>query len=478
MTKNILLAIALIFSLSIANGENPNQIRAINNYVSFLNESIHGLLIAHRLFENYNQTVNRYVDLPEYQLNNYSNADLPDNIFIDPEHWFYDRSPYEWHEIAMRESKYLGSDASTINAHISKIKNILSEVNKKRIGIDQLLLTKDFSRMENLKFIYNELESVVTLYDKFYDTYRTAEQELRVNHGAQGISEDQAFVTFQKAFLRTYTKVKEQLHIIRKEGEISEAALSNIKKALLNVERIISEEGQNQSQKRILTNMSRLVRTMGDFLSKKEIPKEYKLHGRHYYYYNIALLNRTNRYGNGFVQEYNILCQAFGQKTTTEIPQVFKVLYPEKLPKEDLAALDARKLIIRLDKVSKTKLPRPEEIENRNIIVHRERIVIDSSSFDLELYDHLIKDGDRVSININGVWKFRNISLEKTPQIITINIVPGQKNFILIHADNTGYRPPNTVAIAYMNKGERKEINLESDLENSQVVEILYEEGN
>ena len=123
-------------------------------------------------------------------------------------------------------------------------------------------------------------------------------------------------------------------------------------------------------------------------------------------------------------------------------------------------------------------IARPEEIENRNIIVHRERIVIDSLSFDLELYDHLIKDGDRVSININGVWKFRNISLEKTPQIITINIVPGQKNFILIHADNTGYRPPNTVAIAYMNKGERKEINLESDLENSQVVEILYEEGN
>ncbi|MDG2448164.1 MAG: hypothetical protein P8M34_00950, partial [Saprospiraceae bacterium] len=90
-----------VFGLQAIYAQDKNEVRAVNNYVTFVNESIHGLLIAHRLFEIYNQTVNKYVDLPDYQLNNYSNADLPEDIFRDPEGWFYEESnPYLLYEAA------------------------------------------------------------------------------------------------------------------------------------------------------------------------------------------------------------------------------------------------------------------------------------------------------------------------------------------------------------------------------------------
>ena len=470
-----LTSIVLLFSLISGpslSGQTSNEIRAINNYVSFVNESIHGLLIAHRLFENYNQSVNKYVDLPEYQLNNYSNADLPNNIFIDPEHWFYDRSPFEWHTIAHREGKFLGSSSTRLNQEIDQIKYLLEIINEKRKSIQVLIESKDFTQSDNLREVYDELEGVVVLYDQFYDRYQRVDQILNEILRSEGTT--RLFADFQTTFSAVYIKMKEQLHVLRKEVSPSAQEVGAIGREVVKLEKMTSGT-DDYVFKRIMTNVSRLVRSFTDLLNGKTIPKEYELYGMHYYYYNIEMLNKINRYGNGFIRDFNEKAEDNDAQYMTEIPQRFKVIYPEKLPKENLERLDDTNLIKLLDKsVAKEDLL-PVEIEGRNIIVHQERIVIDSSSFDLDLYDHLIKDGDRVSININGEWKFRNISLEKAPQSVTIDIVPGKQNYILVHADNTGYRPPNTVALSYMYKGERKQITLESDLKNSQMVEILYD---
>jgi len=83
------------FSLSGQIQTDKEQINAINNFVNYTNECLHGMLITHRLFENYNQDINKYVDLEGYRLNFYNNRDLPWNIFQDPEHWFYEVSPEE-----------------------------------------------------------------------------------------------------------------------------------------------------------------------------------------------------------------------------------------------------------------------------------------------------------------------------------------------------------------------------------------------
>ena len=56
----------LVFSLYTVQGQpthvKKEKILALNQYVDFLNESIHGMLIVHRQLENYNQEINKYVD--------------------------------------------------------------------------------------------------------------------------------------------------------------------------------------------------------------------------------------------------------------------------------------------------------------------------------------------------------------------------------------------------------------------------------
>ncbi len=484
-----------VFGLQAIYAQDKNEVRAVNNYVTFVNESIHGLLIAHRLFEIYNQTVNKYVDLPDYQLNNYSNADLPEDIFRDPEGWFYEESnPYLLYEAALREGAYLGSNVETINQHVSELKRLLGVLNMKRISIAKILDTSDLTQSINLQKVYTELESVVDLYDRFFEVYQAIDIHLQsVYQVKRGKN------TFTQKFFEFYSLSKLQVGKLRDEAPIEKSFVAEIGKKVVELEKI-SLSGDPQSRKRILTNVSRLVKAIKDYNSNKAIPIEYELYGSHYHYHNVTMLNLINRYGNGFIHEFNDLAQENGWIKEVEVPHFYKVLYPRKLPKEELTTLNDDKLIALLNKqeapinsspksvvvpqstTPEEDPPQPKQKEEitpinytRGIVVHQEVIFVNADSFDLELYDHLIKDGDRVSIKVNDEWKFKNISLEKEPKTVTIHIKPGQQNYILVHADNTGYRPPNTIALAYTVNGERKEISLQTDLENSQMVEIKYQ---
>ena len=70
----------LLFANGIGQVTNNEKVKALNNYVNFSNESTHGLLIVHRLLENFNKNINKFVDLPDQQINFYSNKDLPQDI--------------------------------------------------------------------------------------------------------------------------------------------------------------------------------------------------------------------------------------------------------------------------------------------------------------------------------------------------------------------------------------------------------------
>lgn len=497
-SAKIVVLIVIILQTNV-HAQDQNEIRAVNNYITFVNESIHGLLIAHRLFEIYNQTVNKYVDLPEYQLNNYSNADLPDDIFKDPEGWFYeDSNPYNLYEAALRESGFIKSDVTPINQHVAALRQLLVTINSKRLTIASLVETSDLTQSANLQKVYSELESVVDLYDRFFDVYRAIDIHFQSVYQVKRMQDP-----FTQAFFQFYTLSKLQVEKLRTESLIEDEYVSELNSKIRALEKV-TVEGSEQAKKRILTNASRLIRAIKDYNNSVEIPIEYQLYGSHYHYHNVTMLNLINRYGNGFINEFNDLAEEKGWIKEVEIPHFYKVIYPKKLPKEELSTLDNDKLTALLDKKDPlTSAPQPTLIPiertvekdpdpsppptlkeeeslppidyDRGIIVHQEIIYVNADSFDLELYDHLIKDGDRVSIKVNDEWVYKNISLEKEPRIVTIHIKPGQQNYILVHADNTGYRPPNTIALAYTVNGERKEISLKTDLENSQMVEIKYQ---
>ena len=113
------------------------KIKVLNNYINFTNESTHGLLIVHRLLENFNKNINKFVDLPDQQINFYSNKDLPTDIFEDPENWFYDNSPNEWYaKIQAEKGKLPIATESKLNRSVSEMKGIIVSINKIRFDLD------------------------------------------------------------------------------------------------------------------------------------------------------------------------------------------------------------------------------------------------------------------------------------------------------------------------------------------------------
>ena len=119
----------------------------INTEILFINESIHGLLIAHRVYENYNQSINQYVDLPSYEINKYGNKDLPQDIFEDPEHWFYQRSPQEIYKALLLDERR-ESDGLDTWPLIANIRNTGDFVNLKRQSLDAVIKKDNINEMD------------------------------------------------------------------------------------------------------------------------------------------------------------------------------------------------------------------------------------------------------------------------------------------------------------------------------------------
>lgn len=145
------------------------SIAALNNYINFTNESIHGMLIVHRLLENFNQDVNKFVNLESHQINFYSNKDLPRNIFDDPEHWFYERSPNEWYNICTNQGSFFPQNWNTLfNTELDSLHDIVNKINDLRFEAEKIITTNDLNQINNQEIIYKKLEEGVTLFESFY----------------------------------------------------------------------------------------------------------------------------------------------------------------------------------------------------------------------------------------------------------------------------------------------------------------------
>ena len=139
------------------------------------------------------------------------------------------------------------------------------------------------------------------------------------------------------------------------------------------------------------------------------------------------------------------------------------IIYPEKL-KED-------NVIVSTDDEIEVL---PEKLKDRQVITSNRTIYVDSLQFSIQLFDHMIQDGDIVSINFNGDWILENLSLEATPTKLNIKLNEQGKNYLLLHAENIGKRPPNTMGVSYYYQGKKEEIILKSDLNASEMIEIQY----
>jgi hypothetical protein len=475
--KSIISLLFIASSSLILNAQTSNQkqVDAINAYVHFVNESTHGLLIAHRLFELYNQDINKYVDLPGYKLNNYSNDDLPANIFEDPENWFYDTSPYEWYATAKEQSVDVSQSVSKkLNTSLDKLKTILDQINEKRLEVPIYIQSHNMEDTLQLQGVYDRLERCVDLYDDFFDEQTKLELLLKLSFDkiADNSTYQDLYIklneihTSSKTILRALRK-KEDKGFSQKIGKLSsQYARLTLNEWSTDKKAVLSSSQYARRKNNILSKLSEINREAKKYYETAEVPEEYKLYGKFYFYHNSDIINKMNRYGNGYVFEANNLFKFLRMSVLflTEEPHYYKVIYPEKLKKENVIVSSDDEIEIL-----------PEKLKDRQVVTSNHTILVDSMQFNIELFDHMIQDGDIVSINFNGDWILENLSLEAKPSKLKIQLNKTGKNYLLLHAENIGKRPPNTMGVSYYYKGKKEKITLKSDLNASEMIEIQYQ---
>lgn len=461
-------------SIQVNNAQAPvskAQIDVLNEYVQFSNESIHGLLIIHRLLENFNQDINKYVDLEGQQINFYSNKDIPFDIFDDPEHWFYEKSPYEWYNTAKVKARVLNaSDAKRLFSIATEMKDICAQVNQLRFSLETTINTSDLTIRAELQKVYDLLETGVSLYDEFYALTKTMKSSLeKIYAQSAGLNKEDG--ELYSVIVSMHDASWNILDALRnKSDENFSTLIENQRMAIgkfVNYQRpsVLSPE-YNRRTNSINIQAKELMESSVRFYETATVDPEYKLYGKFYFYHNSDVINKLNRYGNGYVYEANRLYTHLKMPALQliEVPHYYKVIYPKKLDEVQAIASTDPEI---------TQLPK--KLKDRNVIKSGRIIKADTSIFTLKLYDHLIQDNDIVSINFNGDWVLEEYTITSKPVELKLLLNSTGKNYLLLHADTVGKRPPNTVALSYTYKGEKKDLQLKSDLSESEMIEIVLE---
>ncbi|MBK8701119.1 MAG: hypothetical protein IPN29_16915 [Saprospiraceae bacterium] len=448
------------------------QVETLNAYVEFINKSIHGMFMVNRLLVEYNMELNKYVDLENEKINNYSNKDLPKDIFEDPDHWFYEVSPYILIQKAKAGSSVLSpEEKGALSALADKMLTIIKTSNQLRFDMDKVTYGADLTKKDNVSRVYKKLEEGVKLFDDFYlvqtemeKVIETCREKYGVQQGTFGLLYGD-MVKLQKSsraiLARIRAKETENIDQLITQHKSTVAALKSKK-----TDGIVDSKSKQAAFLNHLQSAASAAEKLNTstvlFMQNENVPSKYKLYGRFYYYYNVELLDKNNYYGTGLVSELNNAIQVSGLPALklTEMPHIFQIIYPKKI--------DNAEIIKATDNMVSLPTKVKERVVNKNKIIR-----VDAPVVEFQLYDHMIADGDIVSINFNGDWILEKEELEKGSKTVKLQLNKEGKNFLLLHADNVGKRPPNTMAISYKYRGEKKQIILKSDNNTSELIEII-----
>lgn len=476
------LALTFVFvtfyNAGAVDNEKKEKINAINNYVNFSNECTHGMLIVHRLLENFNKTINKYVDLPDQKINFYSNRDLSEDIFQDVDHYFYTVTPGEWFEIINKnKGKIPASTETKLLASVNQMKLLTSNINNVRFELEDQINTLDLTKRENLGLIYEKLEQAVTWYKSFYTFQKELEKNIEVYYESLNIQPiDLLFPSVIGALQGVYTSNRLALDALYNRDDDSFDRIINSEREALKELRKINLASFNsvklnnprfqENWKSIIERASESIDLQNLFMEKESIPEEYKLYDRFYYYYNYAVIGKFNRYSPGMVVDMNNIVRHLDIPLPLffEIPHYFKVVYPKLLQQAEYIA-SSDPVISAL----------PRTVKGREVVAADRTIYVDSSVVKFQMYDHKIIDGDIVSISFNGDWIIEKRELTEKPYEFVLKLNDEGKNFLLLHADDMGVRPPATIALSYMYNGKKQLIVLNSNLNQSEIIEVIKE---
>ncbi len=449
------------------------KVKVLNTYIQYCNEGTHGMCIVQRLLDNFNKSLNKYVDLPGEPKFYFTNKDTEEDVFNTE--MFRTACNAEYENIKKNKGILPAHLEGKLLADVEKIRPILTRANAIRFELETQLNTLDLNEKENLSKVYEKLEEAVKLY-KDYNTYvKNIGTEVRTYYKTLNISDndkefpdlikkmDNVYLTTWEALLAFYNKDDDNLETLIKNQK---AAFDQIKHTdLLDYEstRLISPTIQNKFTN-IKSLSDKFINLQTDFLQAAHIPDNYKMYDKYYYYYNHELLNIYNYYGPGIAAQMTMIINQLELPVLKylDAPHYFKVVYPKKL--------NDNQYVVAADPVIKEL---PKQIRGRDVVAATHTINVDSDVVTFNLYDHKVIDGDIVSISFNGDWIVEKYKISEKPYQFTIKLNADGKNFLLLHSDDMGRQPPTTVALSYTYQGKREQIIMNSDIAKSEIIEII-----
>ena len=400
------------------------------------------------MLENFNQEVNKFVNLDSHQINFYGNKDLPKNIFDDPDHWFYDKSPNDWYLICKNQGSRLPLKYNKpLLEQVEKMHKVINEINQIRFEADDFINQKDLNLKTNQEKIYVILEKGVALFDTFYQEQKKLKQRI--------------------SYFLTESKINVEYFEIEGAHDEVTGLLESLRNRNDNdwdaeLTKLITRSNLVQASTGVTNKLNAFISGAREFIETASVISEYRLYGKYYYYHNSKLLNYVNRYGNGYVNSHNENINTSKHIKLMEIPHFYQVIYPSRWL-EDLPLASSDPLIVTI----------PDQLKSREITISDRVIEVDSEVVELEIYDHQLIDGDIVSVNFNGDWILEQYQLKGKPYKLNVKLNKEGKNYLLLHAENLGKQPPNTMALRYRFKGKPEVVVLSSDMDESEVIELV-----
>ncbi|MEZ4911010.1 MAG: hypothetical protein R2774_09115 [Saprospiraceae bacterium] len=472
----VILFISCFLFSGKANAQNsltPEQAKVVNLYVDYVNENIHGLWIIQRLFDMNNREINKYVGLPNAQINSYSNMDVIENIFIDRDHFYYKISPDSIYKTILKNKNILNPTLDqSLQAIALNMHNITFKLNEMRFDVEKLIKSLDLEKREHISIVYDKLEEAVSLFYDFYNEQKELEKILNNLRGSRNSKYTEFFLVYNTLYLDVIEVLKDLYS--KDDGSFSEkySKFLNSKKAFnsFTLNSVNDPKLLNPVMQSAITNtksdINFIQKTLEDFINAESLPEKYKLLDKYYYYYNFVLLEKLNRYadGSGLAKELNIISSVLDKNLIKylEMPHYLKIVYP-KILTENTSLASSDPLIEKI----------PTSIKGRNVVIADRTIQVDSNVVEFKMYDHKIIDKDIVSISFNGDWIIEKYEISATPYTFNVQLNSNGKNFLLLHADDMGRNPPATIALSYMLNGKKEIIILNSDTQKSELIEIV-----
>ncbi len=121
--------------------------------------------------------------------------------------------------------------------------------------------------------------------------------------------------------------------------------------------------------------------------------------------------------------------------------------------------------------------PQPEDIAIDSVIVFEKgNILVKNRKLVISVWDHNTIDGDIVSLKLGDDWILTQYELTAQKKVIDVTLI-GFGEDLVLYAHNVGMVPPNTVTISIFDGLSTQKVSLESNMETSESIKIVYAGG-